>query len=59
MGILTQPSKSADVVTFDLAQPQPKRLTGVNDDLLHGVKLGDVEEFTYSSPDNLKIQVCQ
>jgi dipeptidyl aminopeptidase/acylaminoacyl peptidase len=56
VGILTQPSKPADVVTFDLAQPQPKRLTGVNDDLLHGVKLGDVEEFTYSSPDNLKIQ---
>jgi dipeptidyl aminopeptidase/acylaminoacyl peptidase len=31
-------------------------LTAVNDDLLRGIKLGNVEEFSYTSLDNLKIQ---
>lgn len=55
-GVLTDSSRPGDIVVFDLAQPQPKQLTAVNDDLLHGVKLGNVEEFTYTSLDNMKIQ---
>jgi dipeptidyl aminopeptidase/acylaminoacyl peptidase len=55
-GILTKPDKPADVVAFDLKRPEPKQLTSVNEDLLRGVKLGEVEEFTYPSFDNLKIQ---
>ena len=56
-GILAHSGKPADVVTFDLSRPQqPKQLTAVNEDLLRGVKLGDVEEFTYTSLDNMKIQ---
>jgi dipeptidyl aminopeptidase/acylaminoacyl peptidase len=56
VGILTHSSKPADIVSFDLASPQPKQLTAVNDDLLRGIKLGNVEEFNYTSLDNLKIQ---
>jgi dipeptidyl aminopeptidase/acylaminoacyl peptidase len=55
-GVLTDSARPGDIVVFDLAQPQPKQLTAVNDDLLHGVKLGNVEEFTYTSLDNMKIQ---
>ncbi len=55
-GILTNSAKPADIVAFDLKNAQPKQLTAVNDDLLRGVKLGEVEEFTYPSFDNLKIQ---
>lgn len=39
VGILTHSSKPADIVSFDLARPQPKQLTAVNDDLLRGIKL--------------------
>ncbi len=56
VGVLTNASKPADVVALDLARPQPKQLTHANDDLLRGIKLGDVEEFNYTSVDNLKIQ---
>ena len=54
-GTITNAYKPADVVAFDLARPQPKQLTAVNDELLRGVKLGEVEEFTYPS-DNFKIE---
>jgi dipeptidyl aminopeptidase/acylaminoacyl peptidase len=56
VGTLSQSSKPADIVSFDVARPQPKQLTAVNDDLLRGIKLGEVEEFNYTSVDNLKIQ---
>ena len=55
-GVLTDSAKPADVVVFDLAHPQPKQLTDANGDLLRGIKLGDVEEFTYTSLDNMKVQ---
>ena len=56
-GVLTHSAKPGDVVTVDLMRPaQPTQLTAVNEDLLRGIKLGDVEEFTYTSLDNMKIQ---
>jgi dipeptidyl aminopeptidase/acylaminoacyl peptidase len=48
--------KPGDVYVFSLARPELKQLTAVNEDLLQDVKLGDVEEFWYTSVDNLKIQ---
>ena len=56
-GVLTHSAKPGDVVTVDLTRPAtPTQLTTVNEDLLRGIKLGDVEEFTYTSLDNMKIQ---
>jgi dipeptidyl aminopeptidase/acylaminoacyl peptidase len=48
--------KPLDIYTFNVADPHPQQLTFVNGDLLHGVKLGQVEEFSYPSFDNLKIE---
>lgn len=48
--------KPLDIYSFNVADPQLQQLTFVNDDLLHGVKLGQTEEFSYKSFDNLKIQ---
>ncbi|MGH9791260.1 MAG: prolyl oligopeptidase family serine peptidase [Candidatus Acidiferrales bacterium] len=45
-----------DVYTFSLTQPQLKRLTFVNADVLGDVKLGEVEEIWYTSLDNFRIQ---
>ncbi len=56
VGTLTSPSKPGDVVAFDVRNPQPKQLTAVNDDVLTGLKLGDVEEIWYTSADNFKVQ---
>jgi len=57
VGVLNKSTKPGDIVAFDLAHPQqPKQLTNVNDDLLRGIKLGEVEEFNYTSLDNMKIQ---
>jgi dipeptidyl aminopeptidase/acylaminoacyl peptidase len=68
VGVLTGPHETGDVVTFTLELPNarpltslgdygaPKRITNVNDDLLEGRKLGDVEEIWYDSVGDLKIQ---
>ncbi|HEV2385716.1 MAG TPA: S9 family peptidase [Candidatus Acidoferrales bacterium] len=48
--------KPLDVYTFNVASQDPRQLTFVNGDLLGGVKLGQVEEFSYNSFDNLKIE---
>ncbi|HUA86891.1 MAG TPA: S9 family peptidase [Bryobacteraceae bacterium] len=55
-GVLTDSYNPGDIVAFDVTNPHPKQLTAVNADLLHGIKLGDVEEFSYTSLDNMKIQ---
>jgi dipeptidyl aminopeptidase/acylaminoacyl peptidase len=55
-GVLTDPKEPGDVVVFNLKQPTPKKITGVNDDLLEGRKLGDVEEIWYDSVGGKKIQ---
>ena len=57
VGILNKSTKPGDIVSLDLAHPQqPKQLTAANDGLLRGIKLGEVEEFNYTSLDNMKIQ---
>jgi dipeptidyl aminopeptidase/acylaminoacyl peptidase len=55
-GTLTSYSKPSDVVSVDLRNPAPKQLTFVNDDILGNVKLGEVEEFWYTSLDNFRIE---
>jgi dipeptidyl aminopeptidase/acylaminoacyl peptidase len=55
-GVLTDPKEPGDVVVFNLKQPTPKKITGVNDDLLEGRKLGEVEEVWYDSVGGKKIQ---
>ncbi|CDM64507.1 S9 family peptidase [Pyrinomonas methylaliphatogenes] len=56
VGILTGPQQPPDVVVFSLKQPTPRRVTFVNDDLLAGRKLGEVEEIWYDSVGGFKIQ---
>jgi dipeptidyl aminopeptidase/acylaminoacyl peptidase len=56
VGTVTTPKQPADVVSFNLARPELKQLTFVNDDILQDVQLGDVEEINYTSLDDYKIQ---
>jgi dipeptidyl aminopeptidase/acylaminoacyl peptidase len=56
VGTLTSFHKPSDVVTFSIRQPALRQLTGVNDDVLADVKLGEVEELWYTSADSLRIQ---
>jgi dipeptidyl aminopeptidase/acylaminoacyl peptidase len=53
---LTSFHKPGDVVIFDLQKPEFKQLTAVNDDILDGVKLSDIEEFWFTSVDDFRIQ---
>ncbi len=54
---MTSPKKSGDVYTFSVKTPADMRqLTNVNDDVLAGKKLGDVEEIRYTSVDGFKVQ---
>jgi dipeptidyl aminopeptidase/acylaminoacyl peptidase len=55
-GVLSNPSEPGDVVVFDVANPNPKKITAVNDDLLDGLKLGSVEEIWYDSVGGKKVQ---
>jgi dipeptidyl aminopeptidase/acylaminoacyl peptidase len=56
VGSLSSFHEPGDVVAFDLRRPRIERLTGVNDDLLAGVRLGEVEEIWYEAPDGWDIQ---
>ena len=56
VGTRSTPQEPGDIVTFTLANPQYRRLTAVNDDVLAGKKLGTVEEIWYKSVDDLRIQ---
>lgn len=57
VGTSSTPQQPGDVVTFSLKTPtQISELTAVNDDVLHGLKLGAVEEIWYKSVDNFDIQ---
>jgi len=54
---LTTPRRPGVLVTFSLAKPDAFRtLVDVNADILDGVKLGDVEELKFTSPDGLAVQ---
>ena len=56
VGVESSAYQPGDVVSYALNNPQVKKLTAVNDDVLGDVKLGQVEEFWYDSLDNYKIQ---
>jgi len=57
VGTYTDPRTPEDVVRFDVAQPERRtRLTRVNEDVLAGVRLGEVEEIWYESVDGFDIQ---
>jgi len=57
VGTLSAPQQPGDVAVFSLKNPQQiNKLTAVNDDVLHGVKLGEVEEIWYKSVDDFDIQ---
>jgi dipeptidyl aminopeptidase/acylaminoacyl peptidase len=56
-GTLSSFQEPGDVVAFDVRRPGDiRRLTRVNEDVLAGVTLGDVEEIWYESVDGLRIQ---
>lgn len=57
VGTLTDFHNPGDIVTFALDAPNDMtRLTRVNDDVLGGVALGEVEEIWYQSVDDFDIQ---
>ncbi len=57
VGVLSSFHEPGDVVTLDVGQPGLfRRLTEVNADVLHGVRLGEVEEIWYTSAGDLRIQ---
>jgi dipeptidyl aminopeptidase/acylaminoacyl peptidase len=57
VGTLTTSQKPADIVSLNVSSPTSiSQLTRVNDDVLGGVKLGEVEEIRYTSVDDFKIQ---
>lgn len=57
VGVRRSYYEPGDVVSINLRGPQRiTRLTAVNDDLLTGVQLGEVEEIWYSSGDGTRVQ---
>ncbi|HSF17003.1 MAG TPA: S9 family peptidase [Vicinamibacteria bacterium] len=56
VGTITGPHHPPDVYVLDVQRPEPRQITFVNDDILHGVELGRVEEISYRSVDGLSIQ---
>jgi len=57
VGTRRTPGEPDDIVRIDLAGGgRVERLTRVNDDVLEGVRLGEVEEIRYASADGLEIQ---
>ncbi len=57
VGVRQSYHEPGDIVTFDLRRPdRVTELTRVNDDVLMGVQLGEVEEFWWESVDDFRIQ---
>ncbi|MBT8487381.1 MAG: S9 family peptidase [Gemmatimonadetes bacterium] len=57
VGTFSAPQVPSDIVAFDLSDPEARnQLTRVNDDVLVGVTLGEVEEIWYESVDDYQIQ---
>jgi dipeptidyl aminopeptidase/acylaminoacyl peptidase len=56
VGVLSDAKEPGDVVVFNLKQPAPRKITGVNDDLLAGRRLGEVEEIWYDSVGGMRVQ---
>jgi dipeptidyl aminopeptidase/acylaminoacyl peptidase len=56
VGVASSPNRPNEIVSFSLRDPQPRTLVAVNDDILQGKKLGEVEEIWYRSVDDYRIQ---
>ncbi len=56
VGTCTSFHQPGDIVSVDLPTGATRQLTHVNDDILEGIELGDVEEIWYDSLDDYKIQ---
>jgi dipeptidyl aminopeptidase/acylaminoacyl peptidase len=57
VGTRTSPHEPGDVVAFSPDRPdQARQLTRVNDDILAGVRLGELSEIWYESVDGFQIQ---
>jgi dipeptidyl aminopeptidase/acylaminoacyl peptidase len=57
VGILTDPTRPADIVSFNLRTPTAiRQLTSVNADVLAGKKLGQTEEIWFKGADGWDIQ---
>jgi len=57
VGVLTTATQPTDVVRFTLRQPERRtQLTHVNDDVLAGVRLGELEELRFTSADGTEVQ---
>ena len=56
-GVLTSPWEPGDVVTVDLSRADRiRQVTHVNDDVMEGKRLGDVEEIWYESTSGTQVQ---
>ncbi|MEM6704462.1 MAG: S9 family peptidase [Acidobacteriota bacterium] len=56
VGTLSSYHEPGDVVAVDLEKGTTTQLTFVNDDVMEGIELGEVEEIRYTSTDDLEIQ---
>ncbi len=56
VGIKSSPHESSLLVSLDISDPEIQTLLDVNEDVLGTIDLGDVEEITYQSEDDLEIQ---
>lgn len=56
VGTRTSFHDPGQVVTFSVSRPEIRSLTSINESLLAGVKLGEVEELWYDSVENFRIQ---
>ena len=53
----TNPSNPSDIVRFSIDKSSNiKRLTEVNNDIFYNVEFGQIEEITYASKDEMKVQ---
>ncbi len=57
VGVRSAPHEPGDVVAFDVRRPAELReLTHVNDDVLAGIRLGELEEMWYESTGGTRVQ---
>ncbi len=57
LGVLGTPHEPGDIVSVKLPGGSPiRRLTRMNEDILDGTRLGEVEEIWYTSSDGTKVQ---
>jgi dipeptidyl aminopeptidase/acylaminoacyl peptidase len=56
VGVMSTSLEPNDVVTFSARNPAPRQITAVNDDILAGKTLGQVEEIWYPTADGMRIQ---